>query len=240
MDDGDGAGGSSRFPTIFLEFSDKADLGLQMMPESLLHLRLSDGDQLPNILRRGIAEVHHDVRVDVGDLCISMAVTLEANLIDQPPRSDTLDFLEDGSGARVVLEPRMLPAAPAQVLLHDPMHHCLVSALELEGHGQGDVTLFMEGARIVPELHVVPVDGASFTFLGQELGRVKHLGDEHRTLSCRGRREKMKILPHGTANGARYSDIVFEPRPSTLDGLGNELCHDRSTLDPELSIVKEL
>ena len=132
----------------------------------------------------------------------------------------------------------MLPAAPAQVLLHDAMHDAGIAPLELERHCQGDVALLMKSARVVPELHVIPVDGLSLAVLGQQLGRLEDLGDEHRSLSFGLRRQKMQILPDRAADGAGDSDVVLQSRPSALDGLRDQLCHHGTALDPELAVVE--
>src|SRR5689334_11310477 len=109
-----------------------------MLSKLLLHFRLSDGDQFPHIFGGGVPEVHHNVRVNVGDLGVAVAKSFESNLIDQSAGTHTFDFLEDRASARMVLEPGMLAAAPAQVLLHDAMHDCLIAALELERHRERD------------------------------------------------------------------------------------------------------
>jgi hypothetical protein len=58
-------GFSVRLERTRLELSDEADLGMQMVAELLAHRRLSDRDQLANVLRGRAAEVNQDVRVHV-------------------------------------------------------------------------------------------------------------------------------------------------------------------------------
>src|SRR5687768_1827391 len=74
------------------ELTDEPDLRLQPVPEPFLDGPLREGDQLADVLRRGGAEVDHDVRVDVGDLRVADAVALEPALVDQPSRADALDL----------------------------------------------------------------------------------------------------------------------------------------------------
>ena len=210
-----------------------------MMPEPILYFRLRDVDQLAHVLRRRLPEIHHDVRVDVRYLRISVPESLETNLVDQATSPNALDFFEDRAGAWMVFQPGMFSPAPAQVLLHDPVHDRLVAALELEGDGQGDVALFMQSTGVVAELHVIAVHGTAFALFGQQLGGVEYFGDEHRSLTRGGRREKMEILPHGAANSAGYSDVMLEAGPAPLHRLRNELRDDRSALYPQLSIVRE-
>jgi hypothetical protein len=114
------------------------------------------------------------------------------------------------------------PATPAEVLLHDPVHDCLVATLELERHGQRDVTLLVERARVVAELHVLAINGLSSAVVRQQLRRLEDLGDEHRSLAfwCRGK--KMQILPYRSAHGAGNSDVMLETGPATLDGLRDQ------------------
>src|SRR5688572_10715852 len=110
----------------------------------------------------------------------------------------------------MILEPRMLSAPPAQVLLHDAMHHRLVGALELERHRERDVPALVEGARIVAELHVLLVHGPAITLLHQQLGRFEDFGDEHGALTLRCGRKEVQVLPHRTSYGARDSDIMLK------------------------------
>ena len=42
------------------------------------------------------------------------------------------------------LQPRVLPATPTQILLHDPVHDSRISTLQSERHGQNDILAMME------------------------------------------------------------------------------------------------
>src|ERR1700716_1215966 len=112
------------------ELADESDLDLQVVAKSLLHLLLGKRDQLANIFRGGLSQIDHDVRVNVGNLCIAVAETLQADLIDQPPGPDALDLLEDRACAGVILEPRVLASTPAEIFLHDAVHDRFVAPLE--------------------------------------------------------------------------------------------------------------
>ena len=106
--------------------------------------------------------------------------------------------------------------------------------------GQRDVPLLVKSAGVVAELHVVPVHRLPFAVVGQELGRLEDLGDEHRALALRRRRQKVQILPDGAANGARNSDVVLESGPVRARPPGDQLRHHGAALDPELPVVAEL
>ena len=97
------------------------------------HAFLRVCNQGADVARRRMAEVDEDVRVDVRDLRVTDAVTLEAALVDEAACADVLDLLEDGPGAGMPVEPGMLAAAPAQVFLRDPVKHRRILALELKG-----------------------------------------------------------------------------------------------------------
>ena len=96
--------------------------GSSAWPELLAHHGLRVPDQRDDVSARRMAEVHHDVGVDVRDLGVADAKALEPALIDEPAGADALDLLEDRTGARVPVEPGMPAAAPAQILLHDAVH----------------------------------------------------------------------------------------------------------------------
>ena len=86
------------------------------------------------------------------------------------------------------LEPRVTRPAPAQVLLHDPMHRSDVTAREAECDGEGDFVTRMQDTSVIPEPHVLPIDNAADALFVQQLGRLEHLLDEHGALALwRGR-----------------------------------------------------
>lgn len=211
-----------------------------MVAKSLLYLLLGDGDELANVFRGGPSQIDHDVGVNVRDLRVTVAETLQSDLVDQPTGSNSFDLLEDRSGTRVILEPWVLAAAPAEIFLHDAVHDGFVTTLELKGHGERDIPLFVKRAGVVPELHVIPVDGSSFTIMRQQLGRLEDFSDEHRSLSGRSGREKMQILPDRSAHGAGNSDVVLQAGPFALDGLRYQPRHHCSALHPEPTIVEKL
>ena len=62
---------------------------------------------IAHVLRGGVAEVHHDVRVHVRDLRVADAMAFEAALINEPAGADAFDLLEDRAGARMPVEPGM-------------------------------------------------------------------------------------------------------------------------------------
>src|SRR6185369_16535580 len=106
------------------------------------------------------------------------AIALEPALVDEPAGPDAFELLEDGTGARVPVEPGMPSAAPAEILLQDAMHDRRITALELERRREHDVLPVMQDRVVVPEVHVARVDGPALTLLGQQLGRLEHFGDE--------------------------------------------------------------
>src|SRR3954463_6538263 len=103
------------------KFSDEPDFRLQILIELLSHSLTSRVDEPADIFGSGVAKVDHDVGVHVRDLRVSHAKALQTALIDEPPGADAFDFLEDGAGAGVPVEPGMFRSAPAEVLLHDAM-----------------------------------------------------------------------------------------------------------------------
>jgi len=105
------------------ELSDEAYLHLQVETKSIFNCLLSDRDQFANILCCGLTQIDHDVGVDVRYLSITVPESFQAALIYEPPRPNALDLLENRTGARMELEPGMSASAPAQILLHDAMHH---------------------------------------------------------------------------------------------------------------------
>ena len=222
------------------ELANEPYFDLQMVAKSLLHLLLGNRDQLANVFSGGLSQIDHDVRVNVRNLRVTVAETLQSDLIDQTPGTDTLNFLEDRAGTWVILEPWMLAAAPTEIFLHDAVHDCFVAPLEVESHRERDVPLLMECARVVAELHVVPIDRLSPAIVCQELGRLENFRDEHGPLSRWGRRKKVQVLPDRSADRARNPDVVLQTRQSALDGLRYQLCHHCSALHPEPAIVEKL
>ena len=93
------------------------------------------------------------------EICASpMRYPLRPHWSIEPPRANALDLLEDRTGARMNLEPRMTRTAPAKVLLHDAVHAIRCRRARAERHGQRDVAPVMKDARVVAELHVRLVD----------------------------------------------------------------------------------
>src|SRR4030081_1096056 len=100
-----------------------------MVAKPLLHLVLSNRDQLANVLSGGLPQVDHDIRVNVRNLGVALAEPLQANLVDETAGANTLDFLEDRASAWMVLEPRMLATTPAEIFLHNAVHNRFVPPL---------------------------------------------------------------------------------------------------------------
>src|SRR5689334_7135747 len=122
--------------------------------------------QLAYLGGRRRAEVDDDVRMQVGNLRIADAMALQSTLIDQSTRADVLDLLEDRSGARMDVEPRVTRPAPREVLLEDLVHPITVTRRQREPHCQRHIAMMMQDARVVSECHVVTIGGASFAALG--------------------------------------------------------------------------
>ena len=222
-----------------LEFADKSNLGLETHSELLLDCVLRDDNQLANIASGRLAEVDHDVGVNVRDLGIAMAESLEPALVDETASSHSLDFFEDRAGAWMELKPGMTCTPPAQILLHDAMHDGGIAAFELKGHRESDILPMVKDAGIVAKLHELLVDSLSLSLFRQELARMKDVGDEHRSLSLGLGFEEMKILPDSAADRAGNADVVFETRPSALDSFRYEVCNYSTALDPQPAIVGE-
>jgi len=231
---------NSKLGSLLSELADEADLGLEALSELIPDFGLGNGDELANILCGGPAKVHHDIGVNVRDLGIAVTKAFQSDLVDKAAGADTLDFLEDRAGAGMVLEPWVLAASPAEILLHDAMHYRRIAGLELKRHRQSDVALLVQGAGVISELHVVAIDRPPLPVMGKQLGRFEHLGDEHRSFPGGSGREEVEILPHRSADRAWYPDIVLEPGEAALDGLRDEFCHHRSTFHPELPSVEKL
>lgn len=211
-----------------------------MVAKSLLHLVLSNRDQLANVLRGRVSQIDHDIGMNVRYLRVTVTKTLQSDLIDETSGANALDLLEDRASTWVIFEPWMLATTPAEIFLHDAVHDRFVARLELERHGQGDVPLFMECAGVVTELHVVPIDCLSPAIVCQQLGGLEDLRDEHCSLSRRRGRKKVQVLPDRSANRAGNSDVVLQTRQAALDGLGYQPCHHRSALHPKPAVVEKL
>src|SRR6266545_754682 len=104
----------------------------------------------------------------------------------------------------------MSASAPAQVFLHDAVHHRCIAGQEFESRGKHHISASVKDARIVPEFHVLAVDDATLSLLGEDHRRLEYISDEHRSLARRLRLEKMQILPDGTANRARDSNVMLQ------------------------------
>src|SRR5688572_25094088 len=168
-------------------------------------------NQGDHVGRRGVTEVDQNVRVDERDLRVPDAMAFESALIDKTTGAHSFDLLEDRSGAGMPIEPGMTRATPAEVLLHDAMHHVRLLPLELEGRGQDHVSTMMEDRVVVPELHVCRVDGPARALLGEKIGGPEGFGDEHRALAIRSGRQEMQVLPDRAADRAGNADVMLEP-----------------------------
>lgn len=152
------------------KLSDEAYLGLKVEVEPFLDSLLSDHDQLTHVLRCRAAEVHHDVGVDVRNLGISVPKSLQPALIHESARSNSFDLLEDGAGTWVKLKPWMSAPTPAQIFLHDSMHHRGISRQEPERDGEYNVSATVENASIVSKAHVIAVNDSPLSFFAQNFG----------------------------------------------------------------------
>jgi zinc protease len=197
-------------------------------------------DQRNDVSAGRASEVDHDVGVDVGNLRVANAKSLESALVDKPAGTDALDFLEDRACTGMPFEPRMSSAAPAQVFLHDAVHDVGILPLELERRGEREILSMMEDRVVVPEVDVLPIDCLSLAFLREQFSRFEHLGDEHCSLALGCGREKMKILPDGAANGAWNADVMFESRPTKTNSFRNDLRHYRAAFNPQPPVVAKV
>ena len=89
------------------ELADKADFRFEMLAVLIGDASLDFGNQRPDLGSRGRTEVDHDVRVQVRNLRVTHTEAFQPALIDQAAGSDILDLLEDRTGTRVDVEPRM-------------------------------------------------------------------------------------------------------------------------------------
>src|SRR5665213_1928952 len=111
-----------RYPCFPSELSDKSDFRRQFVTQFIPYPLLSERDKFANIARCSTAQIHHDIRVNVGDLGTADAKPFHAKLVDQTARAHSLDLSEDRAGRRMKLQPWMPGTAPAQILLNDPVH----------------------------------------------------------------------------------------------------------------------
>jgi len=116
------AGGQSATDRLG-EFSDKAYLWFQVEAKSIFDCLLGDRDQFANVFRTGLTEIDHDVGVNVRDLGVTVSESFQPALVHESAGTNSFDLLEDGAGAWVELKPGMSASSPAQILLHDAMHH---------------------------------------------------------------------------------------------------------------------
>lgn len=150
------------------KLSDEADLRFEMEVEFFLDRLLRYGNQLANITCRCSAEIDHDVGVDMGNLGIAMPISPESTLINQPSGANTLDFLEDGSGAGVKVKPGMPAPPPAQILLHHLVHCRGITGQKLKRDGESYVTTAMKNACVIAEFHVVTINYPPRSLLSQD------------------------------------------------------------------------
>src|SRR5918999_4117089 len=151
------------------ELADESDLGLELITELLADCALSDEDQLANVLRRRATKIDENVRVHVRDLGVPVPESLEPNLIDEAAGTNSLDLLEDRSGARVPFEPRVPCPAPGEILLHDLLHRAFVATRETKGDGESDIASVVEDRVVIAELDVIRPDCLALTLLAQDL-----------------------------------------------------------------------
>src|SRR4029079_12662728 len=150
-----------------LEFAGDPDLGLERVAQLLAYRGLRVPDQRDDVRGRRMTEVHHDVGVNVRDLGVADAIALEPALVDEPAGPDAFELLEDGTGARVPVEPGMPSTTPAEILLQDAMHDRRITTLELEGRRKHEVLPMMQDRVVVPEPRVGRVDRWALAPLGE-------------------------------------------------------------------------
>src|SRR2546430_6046863 len=95
-------------------------------------------------MRGRVAEVHHDVRVDMRDLRVADSSPFESALNDQATCPDAFDLLEHRSGARMPVQPRMLATELAQILLHVAVQRHGVLLHETHSRGSKHVLTMMK------------------------------------------------------------------------------------------------
>jgi hypothetical protein len=83
------------------------------------------------------------------------------------------------------VEPGMLATPPAQVFLHDAVHRGLIATSQTKRGREHDVAPVVKDAVVITEAHVLCIDGLSFVLFAQDLARLEHLGDEHRSFALR-------------------------------------------------------
>ena len=119
-------------------------------------------------------------------------------------------------------------SAPAQILLHDAMHHSIISGCKSESGSEHNVSAAVENARVISKL-MYSRSTVRRPLPREDRCRFEDVGDEHCALACRLRFEKMQVLPDSTANGAGNSNVVLEARPAALNRLWNDLTNDGSS-----------
>src|SRR5690606_13054154 len=200
-----------------LELPDKPDLRLQAHRKLVLHGILRMRNQSPHVSRCRMAEVNHDVRVNMRNLCVANPVALQPALVDQTSRAHPFDLLEDRACAGVNIQPGVARTAPAQVLLKYPVHHRRVAALQTKVCAQHVVVLVVKHGIVIAELHVVRVYHSDLTFIVENAAILEHLGNEHRPFPLRRRRQEVQVLPDCPAYRARNADVMLQARPAAID-----------------------
>src|SRR4051812_28853464 len=94
----------------------------------------------------------------------------------------------------------------------------------------------MKDSVVIAEFHILRTDRLPLTLFAENLTRLEDLGDEHRSLAFRSGRQKMQILPDGSAHGTWDADIVLEPGPAEWNRRLDEVFHSRATLRAEQTL----
>ena len=97
------------------------------------------------------------------------------------------------------------------------MHYGGITGDELKGYRQHDIAATVENARIIAELHVLPVDSSAIALFGQDFSAFEDISNEHGALPLWLRLEEMEILPDGTSDRAWNPDIVLQAGQSFFD-----------------------
>src|SRR4051812_37244985 len=90
---------------------------------------------------------------------------------------------------------------------------------------------------VIAELHVIRSDRFPLAFRAEDFTRLENLGDEHRPLALRRRRQEVQVLPDRTANRARNADVVLDTRPATRHRSLDELLDSRAAFRPQMTDV---
>src|SRR4051812_12422811 len=90
---------------------------------------------------------------------------------------------------------------------------------------------------VIAELHVIRFDHLPLTLRAEDFTRLENLGDEHRPLALRRRRQEVQVLPDRAANGAWNADVVLDTRPAARHRSLDELLDGCAAFRPQVTDV---